>query len=270
MIISNTYIRHSLYNVRMGCCTSLVVVALSFQMDSCKHIYIYIYIYSILRYTYIPVCYVRKCVKGTVYHFTGMSSSMIAQTLILMASISAVKTHRILILPHSGEYISHLLREVRLGDLLIEARHQVTYLINDKHPGRSHLGKNSLVLYELPDVVRVRVDTMENFSTSSPLQAIFTIPFDWQVLLMDTCSLLLESETLLEKLKNKRYDFIIVDAGDECGRILTHWGRDQMNAISQTMFSNAFSWMKLFDYRLKFHWSLFLKVQLTISQHWFR
>ena len=44
----------------------------------------------------------------------------------------------------------------------------------------------------------------------------------------------------------------------------------QMDAISQTPFSNAFSWMKMFEFRLKFHWSLFPRVQLTISQHWFR
>ena len=51
---------------------------------------------------------------------------------------------------------------------------------------------------------------------------------------------------------------------------LTHWGRDKIAAISQTTFSNAFSWMKMFEFRLKFHWSLFLRVQLIISQHWFR
>ena len=51
---------------------------------------------------------------------------------------------------------------------------------------------------------------------------------------------------------------------------LTHWGRDKMDAISQTTFSNACSWMKMFEFRLKFHWSLFSRVQLTISQHWFR
>ena len=50
---------------------------------------------------------------------------------------------------------------------------------------------------------------------------------------------------------------------------LTHWGRDQIDAISQTIFSNAFSWMKVFKFRLRFHWSLFLRVQLTIFQHWF-
>ena len=47
---------------------------------------------------------------------------------------------------------------------------------------------------------------------------------------------------------------------------LTHWGRHKINAILQT-FSNA---MKMFEFQLKFHWSLFLKVQLTIFQHWFR
>ena len=34
--------------------------------------------------------------------------------------------------------------------------------------------------------------------------------------------------------------------------------------------SSAFSWMKMFEFRLKFHLSLFLRVQLTIIHHWFR
>ena len=44
------------------------------------------------------------------------------------------------------------------------------------------------------------------------------------------------------------------------GTELTHWGRDKMDAISQTIFSNAFSWMKMFQLLLKFHWSLFPRV----------
>ena len=52
--------------------------------------------------------------------------------------------------------------------------------------------------------------------------------------------------------------------------LLTHWGRDKMDAISQTTRSSAFSWMKMFEFRLRFHWSLFLRVQLTITQHCFR
>ena len=44
----------------------------------------------------------------------------------------------------------------------------------------------------------------------------------------------------------------------------------QLAAIFQTTFSNAFSWMKMYLFRLRFHWSLFLVVQLVIFQHWFR
>ena len=51
---------------------------------------------------------------------------------------------------------------------------------------------------------------------------------------------------------------------------LTHWGREKIDAILQTTFSNAFSRMKMYEFRLGFHWSLFLRVQLTIFQHWFR
>ena len=51
---------------------------------------------------------------------------------------------------------------------------------------------------------------------------------------------------------------------------LTHWGRDKMAAVSQKTLSNIFSWMKMLEFRLRFHLSLFLRVQLTIIQHWFR
>ena len=53
-------------------------------------------------------------------------------------------------------------------------------------------------------------------------------------------------------------------------KTLTHWGRDKMVAISQTTLWNASSWMEILEFWLKFHWSLFLRVQLTIFQHWFR
>ena len=52
--------------------------------------------------------------------------------------------------------------------------------------------------------------------------------------------------------------------------LLTHWGRDKMTPIFSKTFSNAFSWMKIYEFWLKFHWSLFLRVQLIKFQHWFR
>ena len=51
---------------------------------------------------------------------------------------------------------------------------------------------------------------------------------------------------------------------------LTHWYWDKMSSIFQKTFSNAFSWMEMYKIRLRFHWILFPRVQLTLFQHWFR
>ena len=59
----------------------------------------------------------------------------------------------------------------------------------------------------------------------------------------------------------------------QCSRpssVKAHWGRDKMADIFQMTFSNAFVLMKMLEFRLNFHWSLFPWVQLTIFQHWFR
>ena len=39
----------------------------------------------------------------------------------------------------------------------------------------------------------------------------------------------------------------------------THWDQDKMATIFQMTFSNAFSWMKIYWFLLRFHWSLFPK-----------
>ena len=43
-----------------------------------------------------------------------------------------------------------------------------------------------------------------------------------------------------------------------------HWSWDKIAANSQEAFSNAFHWMKIMKFWLKFHWSLFLQIQLTV------
>ena len=54
-----------------------------------------------------------------------------------------------------------------------------------------------------------------------------------------------------------------------CGSIqviLTYWGHNKMDAISQMTFSNAFSWMvHVYTFWLRFHWSLFPRINFTIS-----
>ena len=49
--------------------------------------------------------------------------------------------------------------------------------------------------------------------------------------------------------------------------LLTPWDQDKMAVVFQTTFWNAFLWMKMYGFQLKFQWSLFPRVQF---QHWFR
>ena len=50
---------------------------------------------------------------------------------------------------------------------------------------------------------------------------------------------------------------------------LSHRGRDKMYDIFHTTFPNAFFWMQIFEFRIQFDRSVFLRVQLTTIQHWF-
>ena len=50
---------------------------------------------------------------------------------------------------------------------------------------------------------------------------------------------------------------------------LAHLPLDKMATISQTTFSSAFSWIKSLVLLFEFHWIMVLRVQLTITQHFF-
>ena len=50
--------------------------------------------------------------------------------------------------------------------------------------------------------------------------------------------------------KNNAFYWDIVPANIPYLCLLTHWGRDKKTAISHTTFSNAFSWMKMYEFRL--------------------
>ena len=51
-------------------------------------------------------------------------------------------------------------------------------------------------------------------------------------------------------------------------RMLTHLDGDKMAAISLPTLSNKISWMEMSEFRLKYHRSLFLSIQLIIYRHW--
>ena len=56
----------------------------------------------------------------------------------------------------------------------------------------------------------------------------------------------------------------LCDCHDVCSILLTHLPRAKMAAISQTICSNAFSWMKLFEFQINFLSKIFLGTYLTI------
>ena len=59
---------------------------------------------------------------------------------------------------------------------------------------------------------------------------------------------------LSEYFQNKMYKLALCKNRIHDDIISAHWGRDKSAAISQTPFSNAFSWMKMYE----FDWNLFL------------
>ena len=46
--------------------------------------------------------------------------------------------------------------------------------------------------------------------------------------------------------------------------VLTHWGRDKMAAISQTTSWNAFSWMKIYEFRTQFITDAYMRHSATM------
>ena len=58
---------------------------------------------------------------------------------------------------------------------------------------------------------------------------------------------------------------VLVQLKGLLGKLLTYLPLEKMIAISQTIFAEAFSWMKSFVFRLKLHWRVFLSVQVTIT-----
>ena len=74
--------------------------------------------------------------------------------------------------------------------------------------------------------------------------------------------------TLPQRSQDKQCGSSDKGQGDHTWRINTL--RPRQKDISQTTSSSAFSSMKMFEFRSNFQRSLFLRVQLTIFQHWFR
>ena len=61
---------------------------------------------------------------------------------------------------------------------------------------------------------------------------------------------------------------VVLIPGNIC--ILLNTGQGEVAILFPMTFSNAFSWMKMYKFRLRFHWSFFPRAKLTIFQRCFR
>ena len=111
-------------------------------------------------------------------------------------------------------------------------------------------GHSSVVTYAMPNKKRMLISGCQICA--------------WQLLSIDINDSVwtpkLSLSLTLPNSSRKRLIMLSLDSCHVKKKRLTHWGRDKTDAISQTTFSNAFSSMKMFDFRLKFHWILFLRV----------
>ena len=76
-------------------------------------------------------------------------------------------------------------------------------------------------------------------------------------------------------ITSKRRHFDVITSKWRCFDVITtsllrNVFAGKVAHISQTTFSNAFPWMKIYEFRLISHWSLFLRVRLSMFQPWFR
>ena len=55
-----------------------------------------------------------------------------------------------------------------------------------------------------------------------------------------------------------------------CYQLLTHWGWYKMTVSLHKIFLISFSSMKMFVLWFKFHWNMFVRVQLTVRPYWLK
>ena len=82
--------------------------------------------------------------------------------------------------------------------------------------------------------------------------------------------LITQIQSVITSCTNIRYTAHLWLSVRRQARTLTHLPLDKRATIPQTIVLNAFSWMKSFIFWYKFHWILFLRIQLTRTQHWFK
>ena len=156
---------------------------------------------------------------------------------------------------------------------LIEFWHSIDGLMQDC----SNSIANTMELLQCctkPSICHVRCDVCAVlFVSNTEICSLVTLYVKSRLLKLSSLSIILPltpvnpvmSVCSIQLVQNRVPDIYRCTTPALKGIILNPLPLDKVAVISQTTFSNAFSWMKSFIFRLKFHWSLFQSVQ-----HWLR
>ena len=152
-------------------------------------------------------------------------------------------------------HLTHCGLVTRYGDIhlgqhwRLEAwRHQAITWTNVKFSSRVHLTIfwRQMHITTQPPITKIRLWTDLRFDSNLP----GTIEFK-------PCYLPIP---ILQSCRDPQTDRCLWCIWKKIAVILTHLPLHKMAKISQTTWSNAFSWMKMFEFQIKFHWNVFLGV----------
>ena len=148
------------------------------------------------------------------------SGLFLVPLLLLAAGASSVNAHKILILPMSFGFNSRLLNVQKIGDMLSDAGHEVTLLMNTKVIKHLITDKANVSVYDVPDNIKLVTDL--DMINEGKLTLINTLMFanKWFEISRQFCDVLLSDKVLLKELKDAQFDLVFVDMLDDCGRIM--------------------------------------------------
>ena len=90
------------------------------------------------------------------------------------------------------------------------------------------------------------------------------ITYHWYMYYANNWKLKVDVWWLIDRWRTPQNGHHITDG------FLTHRGWDKIDAIFAGNIYKYIFFNEMYQFRLKFHWDLFLRVRLTIFQHWFR
>ncbi len=152
---------------------------------------------------FVPLCY-RKMLVVTTY---------------LCILMSIVDGHRLLMVPLSWQFNSRFINVLKMAEIAAGAEHDVTVLVNERMIDQVKSPSVHVTSFKVPHNVTIPIINPMEYGKltlakySQVLKIIVTQDYNF-------CNYLLSDKDTFQQLKQKKFDLILVDILDNCGRIL--------------------------------------------------